>query len=268
MLPLLKWAGGKRSLVPRIKAFIPCDAVGKGYHEPFVGGGALFFDLEPSKGTINDLNPRLVNFYNVVRDQPEELINHASEYRYEAEEYYARRDMYNSRPSDPVEDAALLLYLNKTCYNGLYRVNSRGMFNVPFGRYSNPVIVKPERVRAASDVLKGIEIFCKDFEYILDASSRGEVVYLDPPYHPVSATANFTDYSRDGFTESDQRRLAEVCVELDENGVWFIQSNSDTEFIQSLYTGFHKIPVKTRRMISSKVDSRNKGLEVLITNII
>ncbi len=268
MRPLLKWAGGKRSLVERILSYFPDDHVECSYHEPFMGGGAVFFSLEPVGGSVNDINPRLMNFYKVVRDSPEELIEVAGGYRYDKEEYYRLRSRFNIRPVDLVEDAALLLYLNKTGYNGLYRVNSKGEFNVPFGRYKNPTIVHPERILSASRLLRDVDICCGDFLYLLEAAEAGDLCYLDPPYMPASSTAHFTDYSAGGFTEEDQRRLRDMCVELNSRGVVFVQSNSDTEPVRDLYTGtgFELVSLRTRRMISSKVSSRSKGHDLLITN--
>ena len=240
----------------------------KRYHEPFFGGGAVFFKAEPISGTISDINPRLMNFYKVVRDKPESLIELASEYRYDRDEFYARRDEFNLRPDDKVRDAALLLYLNKTCYNGLYRVNLKGEFNVPFGRYKDPLIVNEGRIREGSKHLSKVDILCQDFSYILEEAREGDLCYLDPPYYPSSKTANFTDYSENGFVKSDQVRLRDVCSKLDERGVFFILSNSDTDIIKKLYDNeeFSIIPLRTNRNISRKVSSRTSGYELLITN--
>jgi len=266
--PLLKWAGGKRSLVERILGLFPEDHRSRAFHEPFFGGGAVFFRLEPEAGSINDVNARLMNFYRVVRDSPDELVEAAKEYVYDEEVYYRLRDRFNQRPSDPVEDAALFLYLNKTGYNGLYRVNSRGEFNVPFGRYVDPTILHPRVIRRASRVLRGIDLRCGDFTYLKDFASPGDICYLDPPYQPASKTAHFVDYSAGGFGEEDQARLRDLCVELDGVGVHLVQSNSDTELIRGLYadTGFTLTSLRTSRMISSKVSSRGSGYDLLITN--
>ena len=269
MRPLLKWAGGKRSLVKRIVGLFPDDHRGRRYHEPFFGGGAVFFHVEPEGGTINDINPRLMNFYRVVRERPRELIEEASKYRYEEEEYYMRRDRFNSAGLSDVEDAALLLYLNKTAYNGLYRVNSRGEFNVPFGRYENPTIVNERSIGRTSRLLRNVEIFSGDFSYVLDVAGEGDLCYLDPPYHPASETSNFREYSAYGFEMPDQERLRDMCVELDRMGVTFVLSNSDTEAVRGLYgeaEGFEVVSLRTRRMISSKVSSRASGIDLLITN--
>ncbi len=265
--PLLKWAGGKRSLVEKIIKLLPYS-VEKSYHEPFVGGGAVFFKLEPSKGSINDINKRLMNFYKVIRDSPEALIEKISQYAYDKKVYYSVRKRFNEKPSDSVEDAVLFLYLNKTGYNGLYRVNSKGMFNVPFGKYKDPILVYPDRFRNASRLLRNIKIMNTDFEYILREAKRGDFCYIDPPYHPISKTANFVDYSTGGFTYSDQIRLCDICTRLADMDVFFVQSNSDTKPIKDLYEGlgFNLISLKTSRLISSKVSSRDSGHELLITN--
>ena len=269
MRPLLKWAGGKRSLVKRIVEMFPDDIQDRRYHEPFFGGGAVFFHVEPSRGTINDINPQLMNFYRVVRDSPEELIEEASNYSYEESEYYERRERFNTPGITDVEYAALLLYLNKTAYNGLYRVNSKGGFNVPYGRHKNPTIVPKRAIMRTSKLLENVEIHCGDFSYLLDVTKEGDICYIDPPYHPASDTANFTNYVENGFTPADHERLRETCNDLDVMGVTFVLSNSDTELIRNLYgeeKGYRIISFSTRRMISSKVSSRGSGRDLLITN--
>jgi len=267
--PLLKWAGGKRSLVREITELFPGDYRERRYHEPFIGGGAVFFSIQPKEGSINDINPRLMNFYRVVRDTPKELIEEARRYRYDEDEYYRLRNRFNSGGLSEVEEAALLLYLNKTAYNGLYRVNSRGKFNVPFGRYDDPTIVPEGGIIRASKLLRSAEIRSEDFGYVLDVAEEGDLCYLDPPYHPASETANFTDYSAAGFGMADHRRLRDLCVGLDKRGVTFVLSNSDTDAVRRLYRGVRSlrmISLRTRRMISRKVSSRSSGHDLLITN--
>ena len=269
MRPLLKWAGGKRSLLSEITRLFPSDHRERRYHEPFFGGGAVFFHLKPRGGTINDVNRRLMNFYRVVRDRPSELIAEASRYRYEEEEYYQRRTQFNSEVLSMVQEAALVLYLNKTAYNGLYRVNSKGEFNVPFGRHNNPTIVDDESIFEASEVLRKVEIRSEDFNYVLPKAEEGDLCYLDPPYQPAGKTANFTDYIPGGFTMEDQRRLRDLCIRLDGKGVNFVLSNSDTEDVRQLFSGidgFNIIQLRTKRMISSRVSSRGSGWDLLITN--
>jgi len=268
--PILKWAGGKRGLVPHILSLFPVDYRSRVYHEPFVGGGAVFFRIRPRAGSINDVNSHLINFYRVVRDNPEELISKARQYIYDEESYYLLRDRFNQPGLSDVECAALLLYLNKTAFNGLYRVNSRGEFNVPFGRYKNPTIVPERRIRAASKTLKKIDIFNEDFSYVLDYAKKGDLCYLDPPYQPVSETANFTSYSSEKFDLDEQRRLRDLCIELDEQGVLFVLSNSYAEAIIDLYRGIERFQVKivqAKRAISSKASTRGPINEVLITTM-
>jgi DNA adenine methylase len=268
--PILKWAGGKRSLIPNILALLPNDYKSRPYHEPFFGGGALFFTIKPRRGSINDINQRLVNFYKVVRDKPEEMIMEALQYKYEKETYYRLRERYNQPQLLDVEEAALTLYLNKTAFNGLYRVNSQGKFNVPFGRYSNPTIVDKERIMTASKLLKNIEILQTDFRYVVDKAQTGDLVYFDPPYLPISETANFTSYSSDGFNWNDQIRLRDVCIKLHQNNVFFVLSNSYVEKLVENYRGvdeFRVLTVKAKRAINSKASARGPINEVLVTNI-
>jgi DNA adenine methylase len=254
--------------VERIVGLFPKDIREREYHEPFIGGGAVFFHVEPGSGSINDINPKLMNFYRVVRDDPKALIEEASKYRYEEGEYYELRSRYNSPGLSEVEYAAILLYLNKTAYNGLYRVNSKGEFNVPFGRHVDPTIVKPRSIMRASRILEEIEIRCGGYDYVLDLAEEGSLCYLDPPYHPASVTANFTDYTVEGFNVGDQERLRDLCLELDRKGVIFVLSNSHTEKVMELYggNGFRIESLKTRRSISSKVSSRDSGYDLLISN--
>lgn len=287
--PVLKWAGGKRQLLDEIKARFPSSY--NRYHEPFFGGGALYFDLESEDGTINDTNVRLVNFYKQVRDNPDEVITKLRSFEdpevnpdpdrafadtnrrgKEVDEYYyQQREIFNNRPNgddfDPVEEAAILLYLNRTCYNGLYRENSSGGFNVPIGRYSDPDWVQEERVRATSRVLEGTEIFNRDFEYILNYAEAGDLVYFDPPYEPMSPTANFTDYSADGFDLDDQERLLETAQSLDESGVHVILSNSGVMYNMYEEAGFSVEKEGATRAINSDGDNRDEVDEIVATNV-
>jgi len=254
--------------VERIIGLFPEDIAERDYHEPFIGGGAVFFHVEPGSGSINDINPKLMNFYRVVRDDPEALIKEASKYQYEEAEFYELRTKYNSLDLSEVEYAAILLYLNKTAYNGLYRVNSKGEFNVPFGRHVNPTIVNSRSILTASRLLGEIEIRSGGYDYVRDLAEEGSLCYLDPPYHPASGTAKFVDYSSGGFKWGDQERLKDLCLELDRKGVIFILSNSHTEKVMELYGGhgFRIESLKTRRSISRKVSSRDSGYDLLITN--
>jgi DNA adenine methylase len=287
--PILKWAGGKRQLLDELYARFP-DSYGR-YHEPFVGGGALFFDLEPADATVNDANPRLVNFYERVRDDPEALIERLESFddpdadpdpslsyaeetargREVESYYYQQRARFNRRPYegefDPLEEAALLLYLNRTCYNGLYRENADGGFNVPVGRYANPDWVQRNRIRRASDVLADATIRNDDFAYVLDVADPGDLVYFDPPYEPMSPTANFNEYSADGFDREDQRRLLDVAGDLDDAGVRVVVSNSGVMHDPYAEAGFHVEREGATRAINSDADGRDAVDEIVATNV-
>lgn len=287
--PILKWAGGKRQLLDELYSRFPRSHAH--YHEPFLGGGAVFFDLEPEDGTINDTNPRLINFYEQVRDRPEEIIEISQLFEdpeatpdpsrefAEADRsgksvdnyYYQQRALFNRRPEgeeyDRLEEAALLLYLNRTGYNGLYRENSSGGFNVPIGRYSNPDWVREQEVRAASRALENTEITNRDFEYILDCTEKGDLVYFDPPYEPMSPTAYFTDYSEEGFGQDDQERLLEAAKELDRRGVSILLSNSGVMFDMYDKAGFHVEVEGATRAINSDGENRDEVDEIIATNV-
>ena len=266
MTAILKWAGGKRSLVQEILSTFPLDYECRAYHEPFLGGGSVFFTIRPKRGTVNDVNTRLANFYRVVRDSPYALIAEASRHAYDKETYYTLRDRFNKGGLDPIEDAALLLYLNKTGYNGLYRVNSKGLFNVPFGTYRNPKIVPAEDIIIASEALRRVEVRSEDYSYLLDAANEGDIVYLDPPYEPLSKTSNFNTYSATGFPWSEQVRLSEMIREIDARGVLFTLSNSEP--VKKLYKGFRIKIVQANRSINTKTTGRGSVREILVTNII
>lgn len=287
--PILKWAGGKRQLLDELYARFPESY--NHFHEPFFGGGALFFDLEPDNGSINDTNPRLVNFYEQVRDNPEELIERLEAFNDPESEvdpnlefaeenhkgreiknyFYQQRARFNKRPYgydyDPQEEAALLLYLNRTCYNGLYRENSDGGFNAPIGGYENPNWVQRDRIRKASRVLQNTEIHNEDFGYVLDAVEEGDLVYFDPPYEPMSPTASFNDYSEEGFDREDQERLLEIAQKLDENGVSVILSNSGIMYDLYEEAGFEVAIEGATRAINSDATNRDEVDEIVATNI-
>jgi len=268
--PILKWAGGKRQLLSDIIGLFPSTYKELTYHEPFVGSGAVFFTVEPKKGTINDVNHHLISFFKMVRDAPESLIEEASKYEYEKDTYYDLRTRFNEEVLTDIERAALFLYFNKTGFNGLWRVNSKGKFNVPFGRYKNPTIVPINKIYEASGALENIEILCTDFTYILDAADEGDLCYFDPPYEPVSETAYFTSYTPKGFDMKEQERLSDTCKKLDEKGVYFVLSNSHVKQIVDLYEPnprFRVDIVQARRSINSKADKRGPVNEILVTNI-
>ena len=267
--PVLKWVGGKRRLIGDIISLLPDDYSERAYHEPFFGGGALFFHLEPKAGSINDVNHRLMNFYKVLRDKSEELMEEARRYVYDKSEYYRLRTRFNEGPLGDIEDAAILLYLNKTGYSGLYRVNSKGRFNVPFGRYKNPRIVDENKILEASRLLQNISIYSERFFNVKKYAEKGDIVYFDPPYLPVSETSDFTSYSKTGFGYEDHMLLRDTCLELDQKGVLFVQSNSHVAPILDLYAGegFRIEVVQMNRPINSKASKRGVVNEILVTNI-
>ncbi len=265
--PFLKWAGGKGRLLSQYEPFLP--AAIDTYYEPFLGGGAVFFHLagRVRRAVLGDINPELVNVYRCVRDEVEPLIRHLRDHqRWHCPDYYytvrARQQL-----STPVERAARLIYLNKTCYNGLYRENSQGHFNVPVGRYKNPAICDAYLLRQASTALQIAEIHTFSFDHLLERSlTPQDFIYFDPPYHPISPTSSFTGYSRYGFTGVDQERLAGLFRALAAQGLRLMLSNSDCELIRELYQGFELHPILAARAINSRAGSRGKISELLITS--
>lgn len=269
--PFIKWAGGKSQILPWIEKILP-DRFGN-YFEPFIGGGAVFFKLTSlgflARSILCDANPHLVAAYRVVRDDPMGLIHRLEELkgRHSDEHFYQVRNRYNHEQMSDLEMAALLIYLNKTCYNGLYRVNSHGHFNVPVGRYVNPGVYDANQINACSAALRHAEIECGDFESILGAVAHGDFVYFDPPYVPLTKTANFTAYARDDFTFDDQIRLSNVFKRLSEKGAKVLLSNHSTPELVALYEGFDITTVSARRMINTKAALRMDLVdEVLIKN--
>lgn len=261
--PFLKWAGGKRNLIEDLLARRPSDY--GCYHEPFLGGGALFFALGPGKAVLSDINRELVNAYTVVRDRVEDLVRELATYENEAEFFYEVR---SRRPEhlDEVSRAARLVYLNKTCYNGLYRENSKGEFNVPFGRYRNPAICDADNLRAASKALRGKQVEAAAFEGVLERAAPGDFVYFDPPYAPVSATSSFTAYSKGGFSFEEQERLASAFDTLAKRECLVMLSNSDVPALADLYGRYRVERVMVPRAINSRADRRGPVTELLVRN--
>jgi len=259
--------GGKGRLLPELLARLPVSFAD--YHEPFIGGGAVFFALSttrgPGRSSLSDANPALIEVYRALRDDVDGVIAALRLHRYDRDHYYRVRAQ---RPEalTLAERAARVIYLNKTCYNGLYRENRAGQFNVPFGRYANPTICDEPNLRAASAVLQGVDIACRPFPTVLDAARPGDFVYFDPPYVPVSATANFTAYNRHGFGPDDQRRLRDVFAALAGRGVRAMLSNSDTPLVRELYAGFRVEQVFAARAVNSRANGRGKVAEVLVLN--
>ena len=262
--PFLKWAGGKGQLIQQYSAHFPKQF--STYYEPFLGGGAVFFHLLPDRSHLMDINPELVNVYTCVRDQVEALIACLKVHRdrHCADYYYQVRA---SVGGSQLERAARLIYLNKTCFNGLYRENSKGLFNVPIGSYKKPTICDDELLYATSAALRSTHIEPGSFEAVLHhATSSHDFVYLDPPYHPLSATSKFTSYNRYAFTEADQIRLRDTVVTLANRGVKVMLSNSDCPFIRELYQDFTTHTIVASRAINSNAEKRGKITEVLVTS--
>ncbi len=267
--PFLKWAGGKRQLLPEIRKYVPKRI--NTYYEPFIGAGAVLFDIQPKKAIISDINSELVNVYDVIKNNVDELIEDLIKHENDKDYFYEIRDLDRQgeyKDLSPAQRASRIIYLNKTCFNGLFRVNSQGQFNVPFGKYKNPQIVNEIVLKAVHNYLNSnnVTILNGDFELAVENAKKGDFVYLDPPYDPVSDTSSFTGYSLDGFNKDDQRRLKYLFVELDKRGVNVLLSNSATEFIYELYEGFNIQVVSANRNINANANGRGKIDEVLVMN--
>ncbi len=269
--PFLKWVGGKRQLLSDLLCRVDRLDSFRRYHEPFLGGGALFFELrglgrlDKTVSFLSDNNGNLIDAYKAIRRNVDAVVKwlRAHESRHGKDYYYELRGYV---PSDLFERAARIIYLNRTCYNGLYRENRKGEFNVPFGKYKNPRICDEENLRAVAEALQRTKIERRDFETVLDVAEPADLVYFDPPYHPVSKTASFTAYAKEGFGEESQRRLAAVFEQLADRGVKVILSNSDTDFVRELYDRFCIETVRATRAVNSRADRRGKVNEVIVTN--
>jgi DNA adenine methylase len=273
--PYLKWAGGKRQLLSEIKKYLPKNIQNYTYYEPFIGAGAVFFELQPKKAIINDFNAQLILTYAVIKENVEELIKLLRKYKEKNDEEY----FYEIRNLDRetkkfdtltnVEKAARLIFLNKTCFNGLYRVNSQGLFNVPYGRYKNPAICEEIVLRQISKYLNTCEIAILngDFEQAVMSATKNSFIYFDPPYHSPDKT-NFTGYQADGFDEDEQERLRNVMIKMTNRGAKCLLSNADTEYIRKLYDYdfLNIISVQAKRYINSDSAGRGNVNEVLIKN--
>ncbi|WP_370387718.1 DNA adenine methylase [Snodgrassella alvi] len=268
--PVLKWAGGKRQLLETLVPLLPKHY--SIYCEPFVGGGALLFALQPQLACINDNNHELMRVYVVIKNNVDALIDRLKKFQKDKEHFYEVRswdrnqDTYNCL-SD-VEKAARIIYLNKTCFNGLFRVNASGEFNVPYGSYANPNIVNEPLLRAVSSYLNEaeIEICAGDYAKILNKLPENAFVYLDPPYDPVSTTASFTSYTKDGFSREEQIRLRQYCDELNKRGIKFMLSNSATDFICKQYAKYNIEIISAKRLVGADASRRGKIKEVIVRN--
>ena len=273
--PFVKWAGGKSSLLPELLRHVPLQV--SNYYEPFLGGGALFFAIYARnprfKAHLSDVNVDLMNAYRMIKDKPDELIGLLSKFQHD---YYQSRSMSeffysmrNWRPSNDLDSAARLVFLNKTCYNGLYRVNSQREFNVPFGRYKKPRILDAQNIRAVSKALRDTdaELHSSDYKGCLSTCRRNDFVYLDPPYQPKSKTSSFTGYTPGGFSESDQKELVQEFERLVGHGCTVLLSNSETPLITGMYRKFETKTVTVNRPINSVASGRKGYRELIVLGI-
>jgi DNA adenine methylase len=265
--PFLKWVGGKRQILPELMRHVPAKFAR--YHEPFLGGGALFFHLRRQRSFpafLTDSNARLIRTYRGIQHDVEGVIRLLTEHaqKHGRTFFHKVRDRRDVDSATMTDVAAWLIYLNRTAYNGLYRVNSHNIFNVPFGKYANPTICDVENLRACSAALKDAELDPLRFESVLDRARPGDFVYFDPPYRPVTITANFTTYTSDGFNDADQARLRDVALLLKKRGVHVLLSNSNAPLIEELYKGFEKFRVGARRSVNSDPTGRGLVQELII----
>lgn len=269
--PFLKWVGGKRQIMPVIVDHLPKNITKFDYIEPFVGGGAVLFHLQPKNSIINDFNSELINVYEVIKNDHEVLISDLKKHKNEADYFYEIRGIDRTEKFNKltkVERASRIIYLNKTCFNGLYRVNNAGEFNAPFGRYKNPNIVNEPTLKAVSKYLNSnnIQLLTGDYTEALYQASKNSFVYLDPPYHPISENSNFTGYVKGGWDEHDQVRLREACDNLNSRRIKFLLSNSASSFIKEQYKNYNISVIKANRAVNSDGTNRGEIDELLIRN--
>lgn len=268
--PVVKWVGGKRQLLDSIKCLLPKKI--PTYCEPFLGGGAVLFSIQPKNAIVNDLNSDLITVYRVIKSNVDELIESLKQHENTQAYFYKIRDLDRDKPAylnlTDIEKASRLIFLNKTCYNGLFRVNQAGEFNSPFGHYKNPNIVNEPVLRAVSKYFNNnnITFHNEDFSGVLTDLKKGDFVYLDPPYDPVSDTASFTGYNKGGFDRSEQIRLKNCCDDLTKKGINFMLSNSATDFIKELYDSYSISIVQAKRIINADANKRGNIDEVIIRN--
>ena len=265
--PIVKWVGGKRQLMFELLKNMPKNY--NRYFEPFIGGGALFFELQPNNAYISDMNEELINLYSVVCNNVYELIQDLSKHKNSKEYFLEIRNLDRTKKYaelSNIEKASRFIYLNRTCFNGMYRVNSKGEFNVPFGNYKNPRVIDENNLLDCSKLLKKTEIKCADFSEILNKVQKGDFVYFDPPYVPLNETSSFTSYTKDGFDLDMQFKLKNVCDELDSMGVKFMLSNSDTKLVNELYINYEIKKVFASRQINANPSGRGKITEILVKN--
>ena len=267
--PFIKWVGGKRQLLSQFRDLYPLpdkfDIECNTYFEPFVGGGAVFFDIQPYSAVLSDINKELVTTYQVIKTQPEKLISALQKHKHD-KEYYLQLRAKNPNKMSDVNVAARFIYLNRTGFNGLYRVNKSGGFNVPFGRYKNPKICDAENIRNVSTLLQNVEIKHRDYREVVKEAKAGDFIYFDPPYIPLNPTSSFTSYTKDGFGIRQQEELRDVFACLAEKGCFVMLSNSDTPLTRELYRDFNVHSVQAGRAINSNGGKRGKVGEVVVCN--
>jgi DNA adenine methylase len=277
--PFIKWVGGKGKLVPELEKYFPKKITR--YFEPFIGGGAVFYEVIKSNNLefslVNDINKKLITTYQQIKTRPNELISNLEklekEYKKKTEEereifFYLIRDKYNKEKLEDSDISAYLIFLNKTCFNGMYRENSKGEYNVPFGDQRNPTICDKENLLVVSECLKNTKITNLSFEESIEDCKKGDFIYFDPPYYPINGTSKFTSYSKDNFGQNEQIRLRDVFKKLSDKGCLVMLSNSNTEFIKDLYKDFKINFIDAARSINSKGKKRGKIKEIVVTNYI
>ena len=271
--PFVKWVGGKRQLLTqfRLRNLYPPEKfnpkTGR-YFEPFVGGGAVFFDLLPEKAFLSDLNNELVVTYNILKNDVENLVKSLKKHKLD-KEYFLKIRAQNPKNLSDLNMASRFIFLNRTCFNGMYRVNSSGGFNVPFGKYNNPLICDEINLRKVSKALKNVEIKRQDYKEVLKKAKRGDFIYFDPPYYPTNKTSSFTSYTSEAFLDKEQIELRDTFEKLHKKGCFVMLSNSDTPFINKIYSeikGARISKVSAGRAINSDASKRGKITEVLVTN--
>ncbi len=262
--PFVKWAGGKRKLVKKFSHLVPNSY--ETYFEPFVGGGAVFFYLNPKKATLNDLNDELINVYRVIKNKPDDLMKELDKLQPNVNSKDFYYELRSTEVKNRAKKAARTIYLNKTGFNGMYRVNSKGKFNIPFGDMKNVKLYSEENILSCSEYLQRADLISGDYSKLIEKIGCEDFVYLDPPYVPISDTAHFTSYTKDKFGVKEQEKLAEFCKKIDEKGGYFLLSNSDTAFCRDLYSNYNITTIKASRSIAAKGASRKAVSEVIVSN--
>ena len=266
--PFIKWVGGKSKFLKEYQIYYPpksFNPLKNTYYEPFVGGGAIFFSLQPRHAVLSDTNEELITTYKVIKRKVKELIQSLKKYK-NTKSYFLKVRATDPKTLTDVEVASRFIYLNRACFKGVYRVNTKGGFNVPYGYNKNPKICDEENLKNVSKVLKHVKLRSSSYEKVIEKAKKGDFIYFDPPYYPASKTSNFTHYTKNRFNEKEQINLFNLFKGLDQRGCFVMLSNSDTEFVRNLYKGFNIKRVHTRRIINSKMAGRGEVSELVIRN--